>query len=137
MRFYRNGRGFESYRGRMTSETVKKTKVELPMPCLCSDEGKAEAYDLRDEVMEALGLDNMEEFVSHVIASLEHEYRCTVNGMYVDMWFGVSAENETEKFFLPCDRVEDGLALIWKYHKDNRPNSGEYGDGEGSPSGTV
>lgn len=99
--------------------TKTKTKVQLDMPCLCEDEEKQRILDLRAEAQEALGLDSFsDELVSHLVASLHHEYDCSVTGVYMDMWFGVAAENDDETFFVPCDRVEDGLVAIWNYHRN-------------------
>lgn len=102
------------------TEEVKKTKVDLDMPCICRDEGEEDAAKRREKVSKFLELDDQTMFVSVAIASLWHDFQCTIDGIYMDMWYGISASNQTETFFLACDLVEDGLASILEYHIDNR-----------------
>ena len=96
------------------------------MPCICSPEGQEDADALRAKAKEIIGFDSDKNFVSNMVATLWWEYNCEITGVYMDMWFGVVAENETEKFFVPCDKVEDGLAVIWEYHYNKgKPNGSD------------
>lgn len=111
----------------MTEEMKDKEKVSLDMPCRCSDEGRADADALRHDVWTELTEGDSEilvredsDFVSTVIASLEWDLNTHITFIGMDMWFGIGAENENEKIFVPCDRVEDGLAAIWKYLNDKK-----------------
>lgn len=106
----------------MTEEKEEKARVALDMPCRCSDEGAADADALRREVAAGLECEPDDpNFVSWIIASLNWDFNWTyVDGIAHDMWFGVSAESSDEKIFVPCDRVEDGLAAIWKYLNDKK-----------------
>lgn len=98
----------------------KKQRIQLDMPCICSDEGKQDAADLRSKVSKVLEIDDQKRFVSNVVANLWWDYDCSIEGVYMDLWFGVAAEQGDDRYFVPCDRVEDGLAVLWEhfYNKD-------------------
>lgn len=127
----------------MTSDSPadKRETTKLPMICVCNDEGRAEADALLAEVYARLGRPgpdsgpvevSAENFLSRVSWSLwwNLDPGVSIEGIYSDQWFGVKADNyrSTDPVFVPCDRVEDGIAAIWKYYADKAQLGLEHGE---------
>jgi hypothetical protein len=101
------------------------------MVCDCSDEGREAAEALMTEVYRRLSRGTSEllprgigpeNFLSEVSRSLwwDLEPGVSIEGIYCDQWFGVKASEDlrANQVFVACDRVEYGLAALWKYYAD-------------------
>lgn len=104
------------------TETTEDTRklVQIEMICVCNEEGQEESRALRQKFKDAYtgdAADAMMEtnLVSMLVGFLYVDYACAIDGIYMDQWFGVAAGTNEERFFAPCDRVEDGLLAIWDY----------------------
>ena len=105
--------------------------TELPMVCDCGEEGRVAAEALMAEVYHRLAQGtselsarevSAENFLTEVSRSLWWDMKpgVSIEGIYCDQWFGVKAGEDlrTNQVFVACDRVEHGLAAIWKYYAD-------------------
>jgi hypothetical protein len=86
--------------------------------CTCSEDGKAEAEALMNEVCERLKC-NRENMLSAVVFSLVWDYEAAITGLHADQWAGVSAEGKDLSTFIQCDHVEHGVAATWKAFADH------------------
>jgi predicted DNA-binding transcriptional regulator AlpA len=83
--------------------------------CRCKPEGRAEADALLGEVDRRLPGDPADR-VSRIISSLEWDHHhAEITWIGCDQWFGVAAtDDDGRRVVVQCDRVEDGLAAVWK-----------------------
>ena len=116
---------------KQSGDDTSPVVTQLPMVCDCSDEGRAAADELMAEVYRRLAQGTSElqpreirpeNFLSEVSRSLwwDLEPGVSIEGIYCDQWFGVKAgeDLQTAQVFVACDRVEHGLAAVWKYYAD-------------------
>lgn len=102
----------------------EKTKVNLPMTCVCKDEGKEAARVVREKVDNLVGGEvDDPNFVTWCIHHMNWEYDSYVTMMASDMWCGVVVESPTEKIRIECDRIEDGLAEIILYLQEQKESA--------------
>ena len=109
---------------------MKSPDVKNPdFACSCTDEGKAECGAVVDwacqQLTHAHRTVTRENLLTAVVFELAHGYRAAIQGIYCDMWCGISTdiyhpEGETEEFstFIMCDKVEDGIAYTLKAYYD-------------------
>lgn len=102
----------------------EKVRVNLPMACWCSPQGKQEFSDLIDEYLATCGKEWLEKYY---VPELTLDYLMAEFAMnlgevkvYGDQWFGVSVDmlDTTNKieyhYYVECDMVMYGLLYIWK-----------------------
>jgi hypothetical protein len=103
---------------------VEVDKVDGFM-CICSPEGKTEAETILAEVKELLEADDSN-VITNIIYSLSWDYQGHITSIATDMWSGITAETYSKEFkvYMQCDRIEHGLAAIWKafYDKYGEPD---------------
>lgn len=105
------------------SETIKG------FACICGELGKIKYSELRQSVKEELNAEDFN-FVNHVISILNWKYAVSIEAIPTDMWSAICAETlydkPVQKFYIQCDLIEDGFALLYKkvkeYRKDNPIN---------------
>ena len=120
-----------SAQSKESGDEASHVVTKLPMVCDCDDEGRLAAEALMAEVYRRLAAGttellprdvNPENFLSQVSRSLwwDFEPGVSIEGIYCDQWFGVKAggAQRTNQVFVTCDRVEHGLAAVWKYYAD-------------------
>lgn len=104
----------------------------LPMVCDCGDANHAHADALLMEVTRRLSRGGPEllphdvtagNFVTELCRSLAWDIRPSVRieSIGCDQWFGIKASDlEDDEVYVQCDRVEHGLAAIWKHYADRQ-----------------
>ena len=107
--------------------------------CRCKEEGEKAADELHAEVLSRLSGGTAllltrgiapEDFMTAIISSLEWDYQAHVTGIYYDQWGAVHAEDESGwRVLVQFDRLEDGLAAVWKAYADRKAE----GDGSEHP----
>jgi hypothetical protein len=109
-------------------EKTEKTKTTLPMTCVCRDEGKEAAAEIKAKALKIMGAeeaDDLSAWVTWCIHQLNWEYNTYITMMASDMWCGIQAESPTERIYIECDRIEDGLAEIIVYLQEQKDNASE------------
>jgi hypothetical protein len=58
--------------------------------------------------------------MTEIIFSLELDFNAHIEGIYTDMWSGISATSYDESFrvWIQCDSIEHGFAGVWKAFAD-------------------
>lgn len=104
----------------------------LPMVCDCGDANHAHADGLLMEVTRRLSRGGPEllphdvtpgNFATELCRSLAWDIRPSVRieSIGCDQWFGIKASDlEGDAVYVQCDRVEHGLAAIWKHYADRQ-----------------
>jgi hypothetical protein len=91
-------------------------------------DNQAEAQAVYEEVLRRLDA-TPEDLLTHVVTSLNWDYSAHITGIANDQWSGVSAETYSVsyprddeaprlKVYVQCDRIEDGIARVWKFFAD-------------------
>lgn len=104
-------------------------RIRVPMICSCSGDGKTEGHSLLDEVKERLSRGSEElmprdvddgNLLTCVVQSLSMEYNAHITRIGCDQWSSVTAETYDGQLAIrvECDRVEHGVAAIWKAFAD-------------------
>ena len=88
--------------------------------CRHSDDSTAQAASVLAEAREHLLADDTN-LLSAVVYRLNFEYSASITGIDCDQWAMVCAETYDHKFkvTVQCDRVEDGIAAVWKAFRDH------------------
>lgn len=106
--------------------------VELPMVCTCREEGQASADALMSEVTGRLSAESetslaipvsMDNFLTRVVWSLNDDFGAHITTIDTDQWSAVTVQkyDGTQRVRVECDRVENGIAAIWKWLADGQP----------------
>lgn len=88
--------------------------------CRHSDDSIAEADRVLAETKAHLLADDTN-LLSAIVYRLNDEYSASITEIDCDQWAAVRAETYDQKFLVTvqCDRVEDGIAAVWKAFKDH------------------
>lgn len=65
----------------------------------------------------------MDNFSTAIVQSLNWDYRAHIRSIDTDQWSAVTAEkyDGSLRLVVQCDRVEDGIAAVWKALADGPP----------------
>lgn len=100
--------------------------MNLPMVCVCSEEGKLAADATKAWVLEhwrdgtpnMLPLDDESRWLDYLCYSLSMDFDANIEMILSDMWHGIAVDHgpaPQERISIQCDRVEDGLFAIYKH----------------------
>jgi hypothetical protein len=99
--------------------------VVLPMVCVC----KLQDMEVADEFLEQTykllpGNIYAANFLNAVVYDLEIYYRAHITKIYCDQWAAVVVQRSDGSIvFCECDRVEDGVAAIWRWFYETQPRT--------------
>jgi hypothetical protein len=116
-------------RGQPCTMSQERPPIEnLGIVCDCGDANHDHTNSLLAEVYARLGQETETfrartitpaNFTAEVIRSLEWDLGVHIEHIYCDQWFGIRAEDRNdERVVIQGDRVEHGLAALWKRYAD-------------------
>lgn len=99
------------------------------MVCTCREQGQIAADALVREVMTRLSAESKTHiaspvvtgnFLTRVVWSLNDDFNAHITSIDTDQWSAVTVQKYDGKLQVrvECDRVEDGIAAIWKWLAD-------------------
>lgn len=92
-------------------------RVKLDMLCGCGPDDLAEANSVRAWAKQAVEADDAN-FMSRAAFRISSNYDLELS-IYADQWFLVSAKSRDTYVSVECDRVEDGVAAILMWCREN------------------
>lgn len=107
--------------------------------CSCGEERKKQCDDMLEEVKKELGASDGD-LLTRIVISLNWDYNAGITQIANDQWSAITAESWFEAgddggddeegiprrkrlhVYMQCDRLEHGLAAVWKAFADAHPD---------------